>query len=165
MRRISVEKVTLNIGAGMPGEKLDKAVKLLTKISGRKPVVTSSKKRIPTWGLRPGLEIGCKVTVRGGDAVALLQRLLTAVNQTLTRRKFDNFGSFSFGVPEYLSIPGVEYDASIGIIGLEAAVTLQRPGFGIRRRRVQRRPIPQRHRISAEEAVEFMTKEFGVKVA
>ena len=54
MRKIKIEKITLNIGTGMPGEKLEKALKLLQKISQSKPVSRKTKKRIPTWGVRPG---------------------------------------------------------------------------------------------------------------
>ncbi len=164
MRRIKIEKVTLNIGTGMPGEKLEKALKLLEKIAQAKPVSTKTKKRIPTWGVRPGLEIGAKVTVRGRKAEELLVRLLKAKGNTLPPTKFDEAGNLAFGIQEYLEIPGVEYDASIGIIGLEVAVTLMRPGFRIRRRSRKQRSIPQRHSITQEEAINFMKDNLGVKV-
>ena len=41
MQKIRVEKITLNIGVGKPGDDLDKAVKLLEKISGAKAVQTA----------------------------------------------------------------------------------------------------------------------------
>ena len=40
-----------------------------------------------------------------------------------------------FGIPEYINIPGIEYDPDIGIIGLEACVTLERPGFRIKKKK------------------------------
>lgn len=164
MREISVDKVTLNIGTGEPGPKLEKAMKLLGKISGRKPVATSSNKRIPNWGVRPGLQIGCKVTIRGGEGEEILKRLLRARNNELSIKKFDNFGNFSFGVPEYLDIPEMEYDADIGIIGLEVAVTLKRKGFRIKERRIKERRLPKKQRISREESIEYMKNKFGLGV-
>ena len=164
MKSIGVEKVTLNIGVGSPGDKLDKAMKLLKSITGAKPVATTTSKRIPTWGVRPNLQIACKVTVRGKDAEKLLANLLHAVDGKVLRRKFDKFGSFSFGIPEYIDIPGVNYDASIGVIGLEVAVTLSRQGFRIKRRTVQKRKISSRHKISTEEAIQFMKDKFKVNV-
>ena len=136
MKKIRTEKVTLNIGVGGPGDKLDKAMKLLNNISGVKSVQTKAgpSMRIPTWGVRPNLPIACKVTVRGEKAEKLLKRLLQAVDNKLPTRKFDKFGNFSFGIPEYIDIPDVPYDQSIGVIGLEVAVTLERPGFRIKRR-------------------------------
>lgn len=164
MRRIKIEKVTLNIGTGMPGEKLEKALKLLEKIAQGKPVPTKTKKRIPTWGIRPGLEIGAKVTIRGRKAEEVLVRLLKAKNDILPSTKFDDAGNVAFGIQEYIEIPGVEYDASIGIIGLEVAVTLARPGFRIRNRARRRTSIPRSHAITKEEAINFMKQTLKVKV-
>ena len=164
MKEILVEKVNLNIGTGGPGEKLEKATKLLEKVSGSKPVATKTLKRIPTWDIRPGLEIGCKVTLRRKKAEELLRKLLSAVNNKLPSSKFDDHGTVSFGISEYLNIPGIQYDASIGIIGLEVAVTLMRRGYRIKRRKIQTKKIPPRHNIKKEEAIDFFKNKFNVKV-
>ena len=39
-QEIKVSKVTLNIGTGGPGDRMEKAVKLLTTITGQKPLQT-----------------------------------------------------------------------------------------------------------------------------
>jgi len=70
----------------------------------------------------------------------------------------------AFGIHEYIDIPGVKYDPKIGIMGLEVCVTLERPGYRIKRRRLLARKIPARHRVSRQEAVEFMSKNFDLKV-
>ncbi len=161
MRQIKIEKITLNIGTGGPGDKMEKAIKLLTKISGMKPVETKTMKRIPTWGLRPKLSIGVKVTVRGKKAEELLSRLIKSLDNKVDPKKFDKSGNLSFGIREYIDIPGVQYDMDIGIIGLEAAVTLIRPGFRVRRRKIRQSKIPTRHRITKQEAIEFISNKFG----
>jgi large subunit ribosomal protein L5 len=164
MREISIEKMTLNIGTGSPGEQLEKALKLLKIISQGKPVSTRTKKRIPTWGIRPNLEIGAKVTIRGKKAEEILVRFLKAKENKLPASKFDNAGNISFGIPEYIDVPGIEYDASIGIIGFEVALTLMRPGFRIRHRKCQRKSIPQRHQITQEDAINFMKQKFKISI-
>lgn len=164
MRAIQIEKITLNMGTSVSGDTLEKAMKLLQKITQNKPVATKTKKRIPTWGVRPGLDIGAKVTVRGKKAKELLVRLFKAKDNVLSQKNFDSTGNVSFGISEYLSVPGVEYDASIGIIGFEVAVTLMRPGFRIRRRAQKVRKIPLRHGITPEEAKHFMQDAFKVMV-
>jgi large subunit ribosomal protein L5 len=164
MKTIKVEKVTLNIGVGEPGEKLEKAKTLLATISGCKPVITTAKDRIPTWGLRPGLQIATKVTIRGEKAVILLKRLLQAKDNILKETSFDKFGNFSFGIHEYIEIPGVEYDMKIGIIGLETAVTLERPGYRIKKRRIKKAKIATRHLISKDESINFMKEKFNVVI-
>ncbi len=163
MRNISVEKITLNVGVGEPGEKLERVVTLLKNITGSQPVKTKAKKRIPEWGLRPGLEVGVKVTLRGKKAEEMLQRLFKAVENKIPGNKFDEQGNFSFGVPEYVYIPGVKYDYTVGIIGLSVAVTLKRPGFSISKQR-QRRSIGKKHMITKQEAMDFVRERYKVDV-
>lgn len=162
MKEISIEKITLNVGAGKNEELLKKGLKLLHKITSTKPVETKTKKRIPGWGLRPGLAIGCKVTMRN-DCEKLLKRLLAAKDNALDQRNFDNQGNFSFGVPEYIDIEGLEYDPELRIMGLEVAVTLERPGFRVKKRTLKTAPVGKTHQISKEEAITFV-KQLGVEV-
>ena len=164
MRDIRIEKITLNIGAGEAGDKLSKALKLLENVAGIKPVQTITMKRIPSWGLRPKLPIGAKVTLRGERAYEVLKRLFTAKDNQISVRKFDNHGNLSFGIHEYLDIPGVEYDPSIGVIGLEVAITLERPGYRIKKRKLNNTKIGSRHLIKKEEAKEFIRNKFNDKI-
>ncbi len=164
MKQISIDKITLNIGTGAPGDELEKSLKLLQKITNVKPVKTVTHKRIPTWGVRPGLTIGCKITLRGKPAEEVLTRLLKAVNNSLPASHFDTSGNFSFGIKEYLDIPGVAYDAYIGIRGLEVAVTLKRPGYRVKMRRVRPQRIGKHHVITKEDAIAFIGTKYQVKV-
>ena len=165
MRQISVEKVTLNIGAGNDQTKLEKGIKLIGDITGYKPVKTFTKKRIQEWGLRPGLPIGCKLTLRKGRALDLLRRLLEAKNNTLYVSNVDNEGNVSFGINEYIDIPGVKYNPDIGIMGLQVCITLKRNGFRIKRRAIKRCAIPQKHRIKKEDAIDFLKNIFNLKIS
>ena len=164
MKNIRIEKVTLNIGAGKDQVKLEKGIALLNSIADATPVKTVTNKRIQEWGLRPGLPIGCKLTLRKDKAMQILPRLLDAVENKLMEKQFDNNGNIAFGIHEYIEIPGVKYDPKIGILGLEVCVTFERPGYRIKRRRLLARKIPMRHRISKQEAVDFMFKKFNTKV-
>src|SRR3989338_2683485 len=163
MRNIRVEKITLNVGAGKDEEKLKRGVKLLKKITGIEPLKTVTNKRIPNWALRPGLSIGCKITLRGKKAEELLKRLLNAKEYKLSIKQFDHQGNFSFGIPEYVDILGVDYDPEIKIMGLEVAITLERPGFHIKKRKVNAKKLPKKHSITAAEAMQFVKENFGVK--
>jgi len=164
MRKIRIEKLTLNVGAGKDVNKLEKGIKLIKRITGFDPVKTFTQKRIPAWGLRPGLPIGCKLTLRKGKAAELLPRLLDAKEHVLKPRQFDERGNVSFGIPEYIDISGIKYDPEIGIMGLEVCVTLARPGFRIRRRRKMVKKIPKHHQISRQDAMTFMSENFAVKI-
>ena len=109
MRAVRLDKVTLNMGAGESGPKLEKAKALLKRIAGIEPVTTITRKR-STFGVAKHRPIGAKVTLRGPAADALLRRLLQAVENRLRPNQFDAQGNFSFGVGEYINIPGAQYD-------------------------------------------------------
>ena len=79
MKEIRIEKVTINIGCGEPGEKLEKAKNLLEKLVERKIVLTKTKKR-STFGVPKGRTIGCKVTLRGQTAIDFLKRAIIIKN-------------------------------------------------------------------------------------
>lgn len=163
MRAIRLEKVTLNIGAGESGPKLEKAKTVLERIAGTPAVVTITHKR-STFGVAKHRPIGAKVTLRGPPADALLRRLLQAVEGRLKPSQFDSQGNFSFGVAEYINIPGVKYDPEIGILGLDVCVTLSRPGYRVQRRRLRPARVGKRHRISAEDARAFISATYGAKL-
>src|SRR3989344_2885770 len=148
MKEIGIEKVTLNVGTGKPGPELEKGKILLQKISGLKPSETLTQKRIPTWGLRPNLVIGAKVTLRGEKAKEVLKTLLQAKDNRLQARSFDIHGNFSFGIKEYLEVP----------------VSLQRKGFRIKRRSLEKRKIPKRHAISKQDAIAFARNTLKITV-
>ena len=165
MKNISVEKVTLNIGAGKDQAKLEKGIRLINSITGLKPVKTFAKKRIQEWGLRLGLPIGCKLTLRNREALELLKRLLEAKDSTLGTSNMDNEGNISFGIREYIDVPGVKYDPDIGIMGFQVCITLKRKGFRVKRRAIKRAIIPKKHRISKQDAIDFMKNTFNMKIA
>jgi large subunit ribosomal protein L5 len=163
-RAVKIEKVTLNIGAGRDAARLDAGLVLLERLTGMKPVKTFTTKRIPTWDIRPGLPLGVKVTLRGPKAKEVLKRLLAAVNLSLKESCFDDAGNFSFGIPEYIDVPELKYDPKLGIFGFEAAVTLRRDGFRLRRRKLLKKPIRSKVAISKQDAMEFAKKELGASI-
>jgi len=163
-RDIKINKVTLNIGAGKDQTRLDKGIKLFKSITNVNPVKTITSKRIPGWGLRPGLPIGCKVTLRRKNAIEILNRLLQAKDNKLKESQFDQNGNIAFGIEEYIDIPGVKYDPEIGIIGLEVCLTLERNGFRIKRRRIYKKKVPKKHMITKQESIDFMKKEFNIEL-
>jgi len=164
MQAIRIEKATLNFGSGADQKKLSKGIKLLKMVAGKEPVKTLAKKRIPTWGSRPGLPIGAKITLRGKLALELIPRLIAAHDNILSRRNFDENGNVSIGIPEYVDVPGVKYDPELGIMGFEVSITLMRPGFRIKHRKIMKRSIPMQHRISQDAAISFFKEAFKVQI-
>jgi large subunit ribosomal protein L5 len=163
MRQIKIEKVTLNVGCGGVPEKIEKAKKFLEKLTGQKAVITLSKRR-STFGVAKGKPIGVRVTLRGKAAARFLKLALAAVDKRVSSTQFDKEGNFSIGIKEYIDLPGVKYDHTIGMLGLDVVVTLERPGFRIKRRRIQRKRIPVKHRITREEAMEWLKSTYKAKI-
>ncbi len=164
MKEVRIEKVTLNMGTGKDQDKLSKALVLLKNITGRKPIKSISSKRIPTWGVRPGLPVGCKVTVRKKDAEDLLKRLLEAVENKLKPNCFDEHGNVNFGLVEYVDVPGMRYDPDIGVIGLQVCVTLQRAGFRVKKRKLLKAKVGKAHLVQKQDAIDFMKNKFKIEV-
>ncbi|HLD59654.1 MAG TPA: 50S ribosomal protein L5 [Candidatus Bilamarchaeaceae archaeon] len=164
MREIKIEKVTVNIGVGTPGDKLENAKTLLENITSKTPVETLARDRNPVFKLRKGLPIGAKVTLRGEDAKSFLEKALTAKKKVLKSQNFDRNGNFAFGVAEYIDFPGARYDPTIGMVGFDVCVTLKRPGKRIQIRRIRRSRLGKKHRITKEEAIEFAKNVLGSRI-
>ncbi|MEM5878862.1 MAG: 50S ribosomal protein L5 [Candidatus Aenigmatarchaeota archaeon] len=161
MKKVRLEKVTLNMGTSTDKEKIEKGLKLLEMLTGKKPVVTKTIKR-NTFGIAKGRPIGVKLTLRGKDAMDMLMKVFSAVDNSIKIKQI-NAGNFSIGVKEYIDLPGVNYDSSIGILGFDCTVTLERPGYSIKRRKLRKAKIGKKHLITKQETVDWI-KSLGVKV-
>jgi large subunit ribosomal protein L5 len=161
MREIKIEKVTVNVGCGGDLDKIERAKKLLELLTGQKPVVTISKKR-STFGIAKGKPVGVKVTLRKKKAEEFLQKVLEAKKYTIKSSQISN-GTFSIGVAEYIELPGVKYQHEIGTLGFDVCVTLERPGFRVKRVKVKKAKIGKKHTINKEDVIEWLKKR-GVNV-
>lgn len=157
MRAIRIEKVILSCG-GIDKD-LEKAKKLLELMSKMKAQVIASRKRIPDFGVRPGLEVGVRVTLRGDSAIELLRRLLGAMDNLLKRKQVSQ-DHFSFGIKEYIDIPGMEYQREIGIRGLNITVVFNRPGIRVQRKKIKVGHLPKKQHVPKEEIIKFMEDNF-----
>lgn len=164
IKELLINKVTLNIGAGSNIEDIKKAEKLLEMLSGQKPIRTIAKATISELDVKKGAPVGVKVTVRGKQAEKILTDSFEAVEHTIKRNQISKQGDFSFGVPEYIELPGMKYDPDIGMIGFDVCVDLKRTGFRIKRRRLKKKKLPKKVHIQPEEVEEFLEEKYGVKL-
>lgn len=156
MRKIKIEKVVLSIGG--TGDDLEKGVKLLKMLTGKKPARMKSKKRIPSWSVRPNLEVGSVVTIRKNPE-EFLKKMLVTIDNSLKKKQISE-NNFSFGVKEYIEIPGAEYQREIGIMGFDVTVVFTRAGRRVKLKKIKKGKIPKRQRISKEEIIKFMEEKF-----
>ncbi|MBI5803194.1 50S ribosomal protein L5 [Candidatus Pacearchaeota archaeon] len=158
-KKMEMEKIVLSVGA--VGDKLEKGVKLLSLITKRKPAKIMSRKRIPNFGVRPNLEVGAVVTIRK-NMDEILKRMLTAIDNKLRKKQLSE-NNFSFGIKEYIEIPGMDYHRDIGIMGLDVTVVFKRDGRRVALRKIKRGKIPRRQKITKEEIIKFMEEKFQTK--
>jgi large subunit ribosomal protein L5 len=161
MRKIFIEKLVLSCG-GVKDE-LEKGVKLLKKISGKKIARKKTNKRIPSFGIRPTLEVGCMVTLRGEEAQKLLARLLAAIENEISKKQIAN-NHFSFGIKEYIEIPGEKYDRDIGMMGFKITVVFARKGKRVNRKKIKKGKLSDKQIVSKEEIIKFMEENFNTEV-
>lgn len=164
MREIFIEKVVVNIGVGEGGQELERAIKIIKLLTNKKAVKTMCKVKLPTWGIRPGIPIGCKTTLRDKDAFDFLALTLKAKRNILKKKSFTKEGNFSYGIHEYLDVPGIKYDPDLGIKGFDVCVNLKRKGYRVKQRKHQISRVGKNQKISKEDAINFAKEKLKVVV-
>lgn len=159
-----IEKITVNIGVGEAGERLKKAEKVIKNITNQKPVQTLSKTTNKDLALRKRMPIGCKVTLRSKNADEFLKQALSTRDGKIADYSFDDQGNLSFGIPDHTLFKSQKYDPNIGIFGMDVCITMEKPGYRIKKRRIAKRHIPHKHRVTREETIEFFKDKYNVEV-
>ena len=123
-----LDQIVVNMGVGEAKENaklLESAVADMQLITGQKPVLTKAKKSIANFKIREGMNIGCKVTLRGEKMYEFADRL---INLALPRVRdfrgvnpnaFDGRGNYALGIKEQLIFPEIEYDKVDKVRGMD----------------------------------------------
>lgn len=156
MRQIKIEKIVLSVGG--TGEHLEKGFKIIEILTGKKPAKMRTKKRIPSLEIRPNLEVGAVSTIRKNPE-EFLKKMLAAVDNNLKKSQISE-NNFSFGIKEYIEIPGIEYQRDVGIVGLDVTVVFKRAGRRVGLKKIKKGKISRRQKITKEEIIKFMEEKF-----
>lgn len=159
-----VAKVVINISVGKSGEPLQRAMRVLEDLTEHKSCQRKAKRSIRNFGITRKEPISCLVTLRGLDAITFLKRALEAVNNQISHSSFDRQGNFAFGIREHIDIPGTSYVPELGIVGMDVCVSLEKPGYRVKRRRIQRSNMGCKHIITPEEGRNFVKNFLGVEL-
>ena len=126
-------KITLNMGVGQAKDDkklLEHAVRDMTEISGRKPIITMTKKSEAGFKIREGWPIGCKVTLRKERMYEFLENYISIVCPKIrdfkgySVKSFDRQGNFNIGVKEQIVFSEIRYDKIDRIRGLDISITI-----------------------------------------
>ena len=88
--------------------------------------------------------------------------MLSAIDNILKKKQISE-NNFSFGIKEYIEIPGIEYQRDIGIIGLDVTVVFKRAGRRVKLRKIKRGKVSSKQIITPEEIIKFMEDHFQTK--
>ena len=123
-----LDKIVINMGVGEAKDNakaLESAIKDMEQIAGQKAVITKAKKSVANFKIREGMQIGCKVTLRGDKMYEFADRL---INLALPRVRdfrgvsadsFDGRGNYALGIKEQLIFPEIEYDKIDKVRGMD----------------------------------------------
>ncbi|MAG02432.1 50S ribosomal protein L5 [Candidatus Pacearchaeota archaeon] len=163
MREVEIEKMVLHCGG--TEDKLEKSRKLLEMISGSDKIYTvRSTKRIPAFGISPGKQSGCKITIRDKSKIdELLKRFFSSMDNNV-KGKQASINQFCFGIPEYIEVPGLEYKRDIGILGFEIMLVFKRKGKSVGLRKIKRGRVPGKQHVTKEEIIEYLKSKFNLEV-
>ncbi len=123
-----IEKIVINMGVGEAKENpkaLESAVSDLTIISGQKPIITKARKSIANFKVREGMNIGCKVTLRGTKMYDFADRLISLALprvrdfRGVSANSFDGRGNYALGIREQLIFPEISYDQVDKVRGMD----------------------------------------------
>lgn len=123
-----LDKVVINIGLGEAKENskaIDYAMNDLALITGQKPIITKARKSVAQFKVREGMNIGCKVTLRGAKMYEFVDRLFNAALprvrdfRGINPNSFDGRGNYSMGIKEQLIFPEIDYDKIDKIRGMD----------------------------------------------
>ncbi len=126
-----LEKIVVNIGMSDAKDNpkvIDAAMNDLALITGQRPVVTKARKSVANFKLREGMNIGCKVTLRGEKMYEFLDRLFNVALprvrdfRGINPNSFDGRGNYSLGIKEQLIFPEIDYDKIDKIRGMDIIV-------------------------------------------
>jgi len=92
----------------------------------------------------------------------LLKKMLVSIDNTLRKKQISE-NNFSFGIKEYIEIPGVEYQRDIGIMGFDVTLVFKRSGRRVMLRKMKQGRVSKKQIITKEEIIKFMEDNFQTK--
>jgi len=129
-----LEKIVVNMGVGAATQEkkhLETAAEAMSLITGQKPIITKARKAISAFRLREGMQIGCKVTLRGRKMYEFMDRLISLALprvrdfRGISRKAFDGNGSYSLGLSEQLVFPELNPDKFTRVQGMNITFVIK----------------------------------------
>jgi len=123
-----LDKIVVNVGCGEARDNakiIDSIIIDLSAITGQRPIVCKARKSVANFKVREGMNIGCKVTLRGDRMYEFLDRLFNVALprvrdfRGISPNSFDGRGNYSMGLKEQLIFPEIDYDKIDKVRGMD----------------------------------------------
>jgi len=131
-----IVKVVINQGIGEAlknKEHLAQSKQVLATISGQVPEIRQARVSVASFGIRRGMPVGLRVTLRGSRMYDFLDRLFSIVLprlrdfRGLSAKSFDKNGNYSLGIEDLSVFPELD-PAKISVKGLEITIVTRASG-------------------------------------
>ncbi len=126
--RIAKVVINMSVNTKVDKDALKGVSEELARISGQRPVITKAKKSVSNFGLREGMSIGCKVTLRGARMYEFLDRLINVALprirdfRGISAKAFDGRGSYTLGLKEQTIFPEINPDSVKRTQGMDISI-------------------------------------------
>ena len=126
-----IEKIVINTGLGdiKDNQKsmqiIENELKLIT---GQKPIYRKATNSVANFKVREGMNIGLKVTLRGGRMYDFFDKLVSIALprvrdfRGVSDKAFDGRGNYALGLKEQLIFPEITYDQVEKIRGMDVCI-------------------------------------------
>lgn len=129
-----LEKIVINMGVGDAigdPRMMEVAAAELSTITGQKPQIRKAKKSISNFKLRQGVNIACRVTLRGQRMYEFVDRLFNVAIprirdfRGLPAKSFDAFGNYTLGLKEQTIFPEIDIDKVTRVRGMNVTFVIK----------------------------------------
>jgi large subunit ribosomal protein L5 len=126
--KLSKVVISTGVGTAKPRETFDEAVRVLSAITGQRPVIAKSRVSVAGFKLREGQNVGVFVTIRGQRMYDFLYRLINVGFprvrdfRGISSKAFDGFGNYSVGLTDQTIFTEIDLDKMKHTIGMNITI-------------------------------------------
>ncbi len=112
-----LSKVVVSMGTGSPMVDKNRLAAVqadLARITGQRPQIRRARRSVSNFKIRDGMEVGCRVTLRGRWMYEFLDRVINVAIprvrdfRGLNPRSFDGRGNYSMGLADQSIFPEID---------------------------------------------------------
>lgn len=126
-----LEKIVINRGFDESCDNkkiLDLLLEEVSLITGQRAVIVKARKAISSFKVKESMPVAIFVTLRGEKMYSFLDRLVNLSLprirdfQGLSKKNFDGYGNYTFGINDQLMFPEIRFDKVTKVVGMDITI-------------------------------------------